>query len=89
MHLKPRRSRQDQAGKLFISTGAILALTGSFWWHHVRSAPLTNVDSETLEIVQIETPHGRSNKRFMALMMIASGGAIVAIGRLLRSESRF
>ena len=89
MNLKPRRSRQYQTGKLFISNGAIVALAGSIWWHHVRFAPLTKIDSETLEIVQIETPNGRSNKRFMALMMIASGGAIVAIGRLLRSESRF
>lgn len=78
MNLETRQGRRHQVGKLFIATGAILALAGSMWRHHVRFAPLMKIDSATMELVQVETPHGRSSKRFIAMMMITGGGAAVA-----------
>lgn len=89
MNLETRQRRRHKLGKSFVSTGLVIALVGIVWWSQNRSSPVTKIDSATLETIQVETPHGRSNKRFITSMMVLGGAASVAVGKLLTSESRF
>lgn len=89
MNLETRQRRRHKLGKSLVTTGLVFTLVGIVWWSQIRFSPLTKVDSTTSETIQVETPHGRSNKRFITSMMIVGGAASVAVGKLLKSESRF
>ena len=89
MNLETRQRRRHKLGKSLVTTGMVIALVGIVWWSQIRFSPLTKIDSTTLETIQVETPHSRSNKRFISSMMVVGGAASVAVGKLLTSESRF
>jgi hypothetical protein len=89
MNFETRQNRHSRIGKSLITIGVATALAGIIWRSQVRHTSLTTFDSTTKEVVQVETPHGRSNKRFFASTMIVGGAAIIAIGKVLKSESKF
>lgn len=89
MSHEDRQNRYRKTGQCLVAIGITVAVVGVVWRSQIRFAPLTEIDSATLEMTQIETPKARSDKRLAALMMIVGGAAAAAIGKVLTSESQF